>query len=234
MHRRIVALTLVGGLIGGAALARAETRGGSIDPADFVRRITNPFFPLKPGTVFVYRGERDGQSQTDRVTVTHRRKTILGVSTVVVRDVATHHGERLEKTLDWFAQDRDGNVWYFGEATRTYEHGRVSTEGSWTGGVDGAQPGIVMEADPRIADGYRQEIYPGHADDRAWVLTLGGTITVPYGHLRHTLLTMEWTPLEPNVVDNKVYARGVGLVREISVAGPLESAELVRIERPAS
>src|SRR5207244_5700176 len=99
-----------------------------------------------------------------------------------------------EATTDWFAQDREGNVWYFGEATRAYDGGHVSTEGSWQAGVHGARPGIVMEADPRIADGYRQELYPGHADDRPWILTRGGSIRLPYGVVRPVLRTMEWTP----------------------------------------
>ena len=236
MARRSIVLAVIAALAVGAATfawAAGHRKPPPFDPSNFVRHVTNPFFPLKPGTVLVYKGIKDGQSQTDRVTVTHRTKVIQGVRTTVVRDVATHAREVLEATTDWFAQDREGNVWYFGEATKSYEpDGTVSTEGSWLAGRNGAAPGIVMEADPRVADGYRQELYPHHADDRAWILTRGGSVTVPYGTLRHALVTMEWTPLEPNVVDRKVYARGIGIVREVSMSGPLETAELSRVIRP--
>jgi hypothetical protein len=241
MKHRAVAVGLIGAFLGAAALsAAAHPRsagpapgphaGPAIDPTNFVRHVTNPFFPLKPGTLLVYRGVKDGQMQTDRVYVTHLTKVILGVRATVVRDVATHRGHPLEKTFDWFAQDTQGNVWYFGEDTEEFlPNGRVSTEGSWQAGVHGARPGIVMEADPHVADGYRQEFYRGHAEDQAWVLTRGGTVLVPYGRLHHVLVTLEWTPLEPTVIDRKVYARGIGIVREASTAGPVETAELVRV-----
>jgi len=210
-------------------------RSGSVGAASFVRHVTNPFFPLPPGTLLVYRGQKDGESQTDRVFVTSKTKIVLGVRTTVVRDIARHNGSLLEKTFDWYAQDRQGNVWYFGENTKEFEpNGNVSTEGSWHAGVDGARAGIVMEADPRIADGYRQEFWKGHAEDQAWVLTRGGHVTVPFGRIAHALLTMEWTPLEPNVIDQKVYGRGIGIVREITKAGPLETSELVAIRQPGA
>ncbi|MFL5797676.1 MAG: hypothetical protein ACJ77A_07045 [Actinomycetota bacterium] len=211
----------------------ASAGGASIDPGNFVRHVTNPFYPLRSGTLFVYRGTKDGAGQTDRVYVTHRTKRILGVRATVVRDVATHGSRVLERTLDWFAQDRAGNVWYLGEATREFlPNGHVSTEGSWEAGVHGARPGIVMEADPRAPDGYRQEFYAGHAEDQAWVLRRGITVVVPYGRLHRGLRTLEWTPLEPGVIDKKAYAWGVGLVSEESATGPRETAELVRIRRP--
>ncbi len=166
MKRVLIALVAAGVVMSGAGAgwtaartndARvASARRPSVHPRDFVRHVTNPFFPLHPGTVFVYRGTKDGEGQSDRVFVTHRTKRILGVWTTVVRDVATHGSRVLEWTFDWFAQDRAGNVWYLGEATRQFDpDGRVSTEGSWEAGVHGARPGIVMEADPRAPDGYR-------------------------------------------------------------------------------
>ncbi len=206
----------------------------AIDPSNFVRHVTNPFFPLKPGTVWVYRGIKDGKTQIDRVFVTRHTKTILGVHATVVRDVATQGGRVIERTFDWYAQDKQGNVWYLGEDTIAFENGGSSTEGSWKSGVHGAVPGIVMEADPQVADGYRQEFWKGHAEDQAWVLTRGGTVHVPFGHLRHALGTMEWTPLEPNVIDKKVYARGIGLVSEKSQTGPLETALLIGLHRPSA
>jgi hypothetical protein len=234
----MITLVVLGGVVLGAtAIAVASTSkpatGGTIDPSNFVRHVTNPFYPLKPGTVLVYKGVRDGQTQVDRVTVTHRTRVIQGVRTTAVRDVATHKGRVLEATTDWYAQDKQGNVWYFGEATKSFgSTGTVSTEGSWLAGRQRAVPGIIMEADPRVADGYRQEFYKGHAEDQAWILHRGGSVRVPYGLIHPALLTMEWTPLEPNVVDKKWYGRGIGIVKEQSVAGGQETADLVRVTRP--
>jgi hypothetical protein len=239
MMRRAVVLGLIGPLaVGTLALASphssspARPRAAAIDPGNFVRRVTNPFFPLAPGTSWVYRGLKDGATQIDRVFVTHHTKNIVGVHATVVRDVATQHGRVIERTFDWYAQDKQGNVWYMGEDTTSFENGNVSKEGSWETGVHGAVPGIVMEADPQVPDGYRQEFWNGHAEDQAWVLARGGPVHVPLGNLHHALKTMEWTPLEPNVIDKKVYSLGIGLVSEESQTGPLETALLIRIHRP--
>src|SRR5438034_7970660 len=166
MMRRAVVLGLIGPLVAGT-LALASPRSSSpagprepaIDPANFVRRVTNPFFPLVPGSLWVYRGLKDGATQIDRVFVTHHTKSIVGIHATVVRDVATQHGRVIERTFDWYAQDKQGNVWYLGEDTTSFENGNVSKEGSWETGVHGAVPGIIMEADPQIADGYRQEFW---------------------------------------------------------------------------
>ena len=216
----------LGSIVGGQAAA-----AGDPAPASFTTTVDNPYFPLMPGTRLVFRGVKDGRGQTDRVTVTHRTKTITGVDVVVVRDVAKHRDRLLEKTFDWYAQDVDGNVWYFGENTKAFApDGTVDTEGSWEAGVDGAVPGIVMEAAPRVADGYRQEFYAGHAEDQAWVQVTEGRVTVPYDTLHHVLRTVEWTPLEPDVYTLKFYAPGIGIVREVDVSGPAETAELIRAE----
>lgn len=216
---------------GGSGAPTLEPAAATLDPGNFVTEVDNPYYPLPPGMTLVYKGVRDGQSQIDRVRVTDGTKTILGVQATVVLDVARHGGALLEKTHDWFAQDVDGNVWYLGEDTAEYdEQGNVvSTEGSWQTGVDGAEAGIIMEADPQIADGYRQEYLAGHAEDQAWILTRGGSVVVPFGRLHRTLLTMEWSPLEPNVVDQKTYAPGIGIVSERTVAGGQEVAELVAV-----
>ena len=243
MRRPKIAAAITGAaLLAGAAFSATGANAGAplgassqapaVDPSNFVRHVTNPFYPLKPGTLLVYRGTRDGQLQTDRVYVTYRTKEILGVRTTVVRDIARHGSRVLEKTFDWFAQDKAGTVWYFGENTKSFENGKVDTEGSWKAGVDGAVPGIIMEADPHVADGYRQEFYRGHAEDQAWILRRGGTVHVPIGRLRHRLVTLEWTPLEHNVIDTKIYARGFGIVLEKSRTGPKETAALVRVHRP--
>jgi hypothetical protein len=206
----------------------------AIDPANFVSTIDNPYFTLTPGTTFVYEGTKDGESQRDEVVVTRRTKVILGVTCVVVSDVATHDGKPLEATEDWYAQDRDGNVWYFGEDTKEYdEHGKVaSTEGSWEAGVDDAKPGIVMPAHPQVTDSFRQELYPGHAEDMFWVISDTQKVSVPFGSFADALLTMEWTPLEPKVIDQKYYVSGVGLVLEASATGPEERFQLVSVTVP--
>jgi hypothetical protein len=189
-----------------------------IDPATFVDRIDNPFLPLLPGARWVYEGEVDGELERVEVVVTDERREVMGVSTVVVRDTVTVDGELEEETFDWFAQDGDGNVWYFGEDSREYDGGQVaSTEGSWEAGVDGAQPGIVMEAAPGVGDAYRQEYYPGEAEDLAEVTAVDGTASVPAGSYAEVLVTKEWTPVEPDTIEEKHYASGVGLVLEVGV-----------------
>jgi len=226
---------------GGSSPKRPETAPSAtdsgyrpvIDRANFVSTIDNPFFPLKPGTTFVYEGVKDGDSQRDEVVVTRRTKVVLGIPCVVVEDTATHGGTLLEKTEDWYTQDANGNVWYFGEDTAEYENGKLaSTEGSWQAGVDGAQPGIVMPAHPNVTDSFRQEYYPGQAEDTFWIVSLAQSVTVPFGHFDDALLSLEFTRLEPKVIDEKEYVRGVGLVRESAAAGPKEVAELVSVTRP--
>lgn len=205
-----------------------------IDPANFVTVINNPYLPLRPGTTWVLRGTSDGEAEVNTVRVTSKTKVILGVTCVVVEDVVEADGELAEKTFDWFAQDREGNVWYFGEDSKEYEGGRaVSTEGSWEAGVDGAKPGIVMKANPRVGEIYRQEYYVGEAEDMAEVLRLDGTVKVKYGLFDNVLVTKEWTPLEPGVEENKYYARGVGLLKEEIVKGGTGGLELVKFENPS-
>jgi hypothetical protein len=203
-----------------------------IDPADFVEVIDNPYMPLEPGTTYVYEGESEGEKETDTVFVTHETKEILGVICTVVRDVVSVEGEIAEKTFDWFAQDRYGNVWYFGEDSQEYEDGKpVSREGSWEAGVDGAQPGIIMLGEPEVGDRYRQEYYEGEAEDFGKILRLDGSIEVPYGSFDNVLITKDWTPLEPKVVENKYYARDVGVVFEESVKGPKEQLRLLEVRQ---
>src|SRR5437870_150795 len=205
-----------------------------LDPANFTTTIDNPYFPLPVGRTLVYRGVKDGQTQEDRVTVTDQTKTVAeGITARVVTDVATHDGALLEKTSDWYAQDKQGNVWYLGEDTAQYlANGKVDTSGSWEAGVDDAEPGLIMEANPQIPDAYRQEFLTGQAEDTAWVVERGGTVTVPYGKLRNTLKTLEATRIEPGSYDLKVYAPGIGIVLEQSLSGPPETASLVSVTGP--
>ncbi len=204
----------------------------NIDPEDFMSQIDNPYFPLEPGTTFIYRGENEGTPIRIEVIVTRETKEIMGVMTTVVRQINYEDGVLVEDTLDWFAQDKDGNVWYFGEDTKAFdENGNVSTEGSWEAGVDGAKPGIIMLAHSRKGDRYQQEYYPGEAEGMAQVLGYKDSLCVRYGCFKDVLQIKEWSPLDPGVVEHKFYAKGVGLIFATVVKGGEEQLELVRVRR---
>jgi hypothetical protein len=204
----------------------------SIDPANFVSSIDNRYLPFKPGTGFHFKGVRGKTPQTDDEVVTHRTKQILGVRCTVVRDTVSEHGKAVERTFDWYAQDRQGNVWYMGELALERRHGRfVKASDSWEGGVNGAHPGIIMLGAPRAGDAYRQEYYPpGQALDQARVLGFGGSVKVPYGAFERPLVTLERSPLEPQT-EKKYYVSGVGEVAERVVKGHHEEFELVGVTR---
>jgi hypothetical protein len=201
----------------------------SINPANFVRTIDNRFFPLKPGTGFHFKGVRGTTPQTDDEIVTHETKTILGVKATVVRDTVSEHGKPVERTFDWYAQDKQGNVWYMGEDSLELQHGRfVKASDSWKSGVSGAKPGIIMAADPQPGDAYRQEFYPpGKALDEATVLG-SASVKVPFGSFKHALVTSEFSPLEPQT-EKKFYVAGTGEVSERVVKGHHEEFKLVRV-----
>jgi hypothetical protein len=200
----------------------------SIDPAGFTTAVDNPYFPLPPGARWVYEGRVEDGLERTVVEVTGHTRVVMGVTCVVVRDTVTLDGEVSEDTFDWFAQDADGAVWYFGEETSEYEDGEiVSTEGAWEAGVDGAQPGIVMPARPQVGDSYRQEYYEGEAEDTAEVLSLTESATVPVGTYEDLLVTEDINPLEPEVVAHKYYARGVGPILTVQVQGGSDREELV-------
>ena len=189
-----------------------------IDPANFVRHVTNPFFPLPPGQTFVYEGQSpDGFTHEDFI-VTHKTKVILGVTCTEVHDVVYLDGKLAEDTLDWFAQDKQGNVWYFGENTEELIDGRPSTlAGTFTAGINNDKPGIVMEGNSLVGDFYRQEFALATAEDNALVVSLNATVTVPRGTFTHCLKTLETTPLEPDARENKYYASGVGNVLTVDL-----------------
>ena len=202
-----------------------------IDPADFSTKIDNRYFPLKPGTTFVYEGKFQGAAERDEMAVTHDTKRVMGVECLVASDRVTEDGKLIEQTYDWYAQDKEGNVWYFGEDVTEYKNGKVTGhEGSWESGVDGAEPGIAMPADPKVGQTYRQEYYKGVAEDKARVLRLDGTARVPYGSFDHVLTTDEWTPLERGVVERQYYVAGVGDIIEATVKGQPERIELVDVK----
>ena len=200
------------------------------DPGQFTTTIDNPYLPFKPGTVMRYRESGNGQG-TDVVRVTRRTKVIQGVTCVVVRDRAFMNGKLVEDTRDWYAQDSKGNVWYFGEDTKEYKNGKVtSTAGTWMAGRDGARAGIIMQAHPRVGQTYHQEYAAGVAEDQATVLSRTETAKVPYGSFNQVLKTKDFTALEPKKVEEKYYARGVGSVLETLVKGGHERLVLVSVE----
>jgi hypothetical protein len=206
-----------------------------INPGNFISRIDNRYFPLEPGTVFRYRGFKDGSPQTDEMVVAHSVKRVLGVRCTVVRDTVSQGGKALERTFDWYAQDKQGNVWYMGEKALDLKNGHfVVASDSWEAGVKRAKPGIIMRAHPRPGEVYRQEYYPpGGALDQGHVLGASARLTVPSGTYTHVLVTDEWSPVEPQI-ERKYYVAGVGEIKERVTAGGHEQFELVKVTRPAS
>lgn len=230
-------------VIGSAVVAAALAGTGGLpqgservvlDPADFSTTIDNPYWPMKPGTRWVYR-ETDPEGGELRVVVrvTNQVKRIAnGVLARVVRDTVTEDGTLVEDTWDWYAQDRAGNIWYLGEYTKEYENGKlVGTAGSFEAGVDGAQAGIAMPARPRAGMKYRQEYYAGEAEDRAEVFSLGEQVEVPTGHFRDVVMTRDLNPLKPKILEYKFFARGVGPVLVLGVSGGSDREELVRFTK---
>jgi hypothetical protein len=218
-----------------STIAAALFAGGSGGAtAGFAPRVDNPWFPLIPGTTFIYRGVKDGKAARDVVTVLHATRTIQGVRCTSVSDRLYLAGRLEERTTDWYAQDQRGNVWYFGEATAELDRsGHVtSTEGSWLAGRNGARAGIYMPARPRVGQTGRQEYYKGHAEDHFAVVSVRARISVPYLSSTRAVLTKEWTPLEPGTLDHKYYVRGVGQVKEVTVKGPTERNVLLSVRRP--
>ena len=199
--------------------------------SSFSARVDNPWFPLLRGIRWVYTGVKDGKPTRDVVLVTHQTKTIDGVPCVAVSDRLYMRGRLEERTTDWYSQDSHGNVWYFGENTAELDaRGRVtSTEGSWQAGVSGAKAGIYIPGHPRLGQTGLQEFLKGHAEDHFKIIGLFGTVAPP--GKANTLLTKEWTPLEPDVIDHKMYVRGIGSVLEQSQQGPNERNELISIRR---
>ena len=218
---------------GAAATDAASTSSGHPSPDKFTPRVDNRWFPLRPGTTFVSRGVRGGKRARDVVVVTGAKKTIDGVGCTVVKDRLYLDGRLHERTTDWYAQDRAGNVWYFGEATAELDaNGKVkSTEGSFRSGVDGAQAGIYMPAHPRVGQTGRQEYYKGHAEDHFRVLSLHAHVRTPAASSRNALLTQETTPLEPGAIDHKLYVRGIGTAREEAIKGGTERLVLVSVRK---
>ena len=239
MRERIVAAALLLALTAGVAVLAAAGEGGSryaprIVPADFTATITNPYLPLQPGNRWIYEGPTGDGFERKVVEVTDETRVVMGVTCVVVKDTVTLEGQLHEDTADWFAQDRSGAVWNFGEETRKRrDDGSFTPAGSWEAGVKGAQPGVVMPADPRPGGPYRQEYLAGEAEDMARVLSVNETLRVPFGSYLQVVLTRDWSPLDPGVAEHKHYAPGVGLIREEAVEGEAYRVDLVVMSKRA-
>ena len=206
----------------------------TLDPADFIPRIDNPYWPMAPGTRWVSREFDFEGLQRVTVTVLERTRDIEGIEATVVHDVVSERGELVENTFDWYAQDVCGNVWYLGENTKEYENGEVvSMAGSWEHGVDGAMAGVIVPGDPQVGLTYRQEYYAGEAEDTGQTMSLDEQAQVPFGHFRNVFLTRDYTPLEPKVLEYKLYAEGVGPVLVLGVSGGSDREELLRFRAAA-
>jgi hypothetical protein len=228
---RLTALGLVLLLACGCAEmgARDKSYRPKIDPANFQAKVDHPYFPLEPGTTWKYVEKDKGQVAENIITVTPDKKTVMGVPCTVVHDVVKKEGRVAEDTYDWYAQDKDGNVWYFGETTKEISPGgAINTEGSWEGGVGTGQPGIIMPANPKPGKPYRQEYSPGHAEDMGQVVGTGEAVTVPAGSYSDTVKTKDWSLLEPGH-EHKWYAKGVGVVRSQATGG--DTAELISMTK---
>lgn len=211
-----------------AALPRGREHV-SIDPAEFTTKIDNPYFPMEPGNHWVYREVENGEVQRVDVTVTNRTKVVDGVETRVVHDLVTRRSEPVEDTYDWYAQDSQGNLWYFGENTAEYKNGKVATRaGSFEAGNGGAEPGVIMPANPEVGMSYREELLAGEAEDRARITGTDEKVTVPFDGYDRVVTTANTTPLEPKILERKWYAPGVGPVREDLVSGGRGRTELIR------
>jgi hypothetical protein len=244
---KLLAMAVAAAVVGGAALAttgggpEAAAQGGGglpqgsepvdLDPAQFTTEIDNPYWPMKPGARWVYR-ELDDEGNVVRVVVEVKRriKTISnGIEARVVRDVVTENGEAIEKTDDWYAQDAAGNIWYLGEKTAEYENGEITTrKGSFEHGVDGAQAGVIMPAEPVDGQTYRQEYYAGKAEDKGEIVSLDEKVQVPTRYYPHALMTKDLNSLEPRVSEHKFYVRGIGPVLTLDISGGSGREELVR------
>ncbi len=218
-----------------SAATPARGAGPAFDPTHFTQPVGNAYFPLTPGLVTHLRGTDGGDRFREKVRVTHRTRMIAGVRAVVVHDVVRRSdGTLAETTDDWYANDNQGNVWYLGEDTATYdEHGQLEDrEGSWEAGVDGAEPGIIMPAGPRPPKATRMELLTGVAEDQAWVVQRLRHIRVAGTRYAGIVRTLEWSRLEPRVVSQKFYAAGLGIIEERDIAAGDEHFWLVSARRP--
>jgi hypothetical protein len=242
MNRSVITAVSVGFLCLATACGGEEKEGGGnrlqvgpahLDPSNFVKTIDNPYFPMEPGRTWEYEAVSSDGEEHIVVTVTDRTRVVDGVTATVVHDrVTTADGTLVEDTFDWFAQDKQGNVWYVGEDTKAYEGNKVSKAGSWEAGKNGARAGIVMKAEPKVGEAYYQEYYKGEAEDQGKVLATDESVTGPTGKYDDVVKTADTTPLEPDVLEHKWYAKGVGFVLEKYIEGGDETVTLVTMTGP--
>ena len=229
----LVACSSDSGTGGSTGSRPSSSTGTGIDPSDFVLPVDNPYFPLEPGTTYRFEGIKEGRRAVDVFFVSHDTKTILGVANTVVVDKLYVDGQLEEIAHDWYTQDRQGNVWYFGETIVEFDRrgNQIPAKGAWQAGVDGARPGIVMPAQPQVGDVFRPEYDRGTAEDRYRILDLSGEVTVPYGSFSDVLVMSEQTRLEPGVLGLKFHAIGIGQIKESVPEGPHETLSLVSVTR---
>jgi hypothetical protein len=220
LYSAIVAFVALASCTSAGSPSESEPYSVQLSPSDFVAGVNNPYFPLVPGSTYVYELQTDEGLERTEVQVLTDTRSVLAITATVVRDTVTLDGELVEDTYDWYAQDASGNVWYLGEDVSNFEGGRfVGKAGSWEAGVDGALPGIIMFGDPsaHIGETYRQEYYAGEAEDMADLLSVNETVTVPFGSFSAVLKTLDYTPLEPGVREEKFYAPGIGPVKTVNL-----------------
>jgi hypothetical protein len=206
-----------------------------LDPAEFSAKINNAQWPMTAGSRWVYRvtDMETGSVSRDVITATHHTKLIAdGIKARVIRDVVTHHGNPVENTRDWYAQDFCGTVWYFGEHTIAYRHGTPHDTGSWQAGRHGNMPGVALPAQPKVGLTYREEYSKGLAEDQSRILDLKEQVQVDAGHFTHLLMTEDFSPIEPDVSELKFYAHGSGqAVLALEVSGGSDREELIAYHR---
>ncbi|MBE7432658.1 MAG: hypothetical protein HS100_01960 [Anaerolineales bacterium] len=194
----------------------------NLTPADFVIGIDNPYLPYSPGSKWVYEAMlEDGTVERNEIEVLHEIRDVNGVAATVVHDLVYAGDQIVEETFDWYAQDKDGNVWYLGEEVDNYENGvLVDHAGSWEWGKDGALPGIIMWADPsaHLNEEYYKEYYPGEAEDKGQVLSVSESVSVHFGSFENVVKTYDFSALDPDLKENKFYASGVGVIKEVDLA----------------
>ena len=202
-----------------------------VNPSDFIDEIDNKYFTLTPGKKMIYEAKIEGKTERTEVYVMNETRMVYGVETRVVWDRVWLDGELIEDTKDWYAQNKNGDVWYFGEDTKELIDGKiVTTKGSWEAGVDGAKPGIIMKGNPVIGDSYRQEYYAGIVEDSGKIVALNESVSVPFGSFTGCVKTFDWTPIEPGITENKYYCPGMGGVALEAHIQDNERVELILVE----
>lgn len=231
----VIVLFLLAGCAPAAAPSTAEAYTVNLTASDFVKVVDNPYYPLTPGAKYVYESRlEDGTIESNQIEILHETRDVNGVTATIVHDTVWVDGQLVEETFDWYAQDKDGNVWYLGEIVDNYENGvLVDHAGSWEWGVDGALPGIIMYADPaaHLNETYRQEYYKGEAEDLGQVLSASESVTVPFGSFENVVKTYDYSSLDPDLQEHKFYAQGIGLIKENNLKTG-EVVVLIEFTRP--